>query len=157
MKNKYILLLLTVLMVGCAGDKKKSEVFRVNNPKDSVAISASYDSIINIEQKARRDSNYRKTESYRYAQENYHRAIAEHTKGLSHIDQLLYEYEIAICHLNQAGKYAQAHPDQMKSLYMQNLMKIRGEEVLKSYDRLAHLQLSSAQQQRFKELNHIKN
>lgn len=152
-EKKWFFPVLLLLFAGCGHPSGHRE----RTVKDSVAVSQTYDSIIYARERAEEDSVYRKSEAYRYAQETYHRRMAEQTAGMSHVDQLLYAYEVAVHAVNRAGRYAASYPEEMKDRRMQNLMRFRGEEALRLHDQLTVMKLSAEQRKRFEALNQMSN
>lgn len=72
---------------------------------------------------------------------------------MSHIDQLLYEYEIAVTSLNRMGRQQTAHPEAMANGTAQKLMSVYGRQAVELHDELATMKLSADQQRRFEQLN----
>lgn len=153
MKNYIFIVIIILVISGCVDKKSNNANSSFSTEEDSIAVQERYDSIIDIQTKAARDSAYRCSEEYRYAMENYHRTISEHTVGMSHISQMLCEYETVINSMRQAGKYAASHPEQMKNRVMQEKMRQRGQEALKLYDQLKDMKMTDAEKKRFDELN----
>ncbi|MDD5862046.1 MAG: hypothetical protein PUD15_05725 [Prevotella sp.] len=151
MRKYFIILIAALLAVGCS-ETQKPQGGRLPE-KDSIAVNTNYDSIVAAKARAELDTNYRKSETYRYAEESYHRKIAEETRGMSHIDQLLYEYEIAVTSLNRMGRQQTAHPEAMANGTAQKLMSVYGRQAVELHDELATMKLSADQQRRFEQLN----
>jgi hypothetical protein len=152
MKKAIIILISALFIIGCSNNKHNG-VNTIDSKADSAAIRKNYENIINAQSRAATDSAYRNSEAYRYAMENYHRNIAEKTKGLSHVEQLLYEYETAINSLYETGRNMSMHPDKMKSKRMQEKMRDRGQEALKLYQQLEGMKMTPAEKNRFDALN----
>lgn len=154
--HKLLIIVLSVFVLISCKDKQPNKNQGRISGDDSIEVSKNYDSIIQAEQKAKNDSAYRKSETYRYAMENYHRAIAEKTKGMTHVQQVLCEYEAAINNLYETGKFTAAHPDKMNKK-MQDIMRERGEKVMELYEQLNKFHMSPAEKKRFDELNKKKD
>lgn len=95
---KIALLLMLILILGCKSRHKDGDSTpKVNvSFKDSITIDSSYDGILETEKKVKKNKNYRGSREYCHEMETYNRHIAEKTKGMSHVSQLLYVYEIAV-------------------------------------------------------------
>ena len=157
--NKYniILFIVLVLLAGCTNKRtnssKSSSPKPIENKRDSTVVQKNYDKIIETEEKAKYDLAYKHSEDYRYAMETYHRRIAEKTSNLNHVEQLLYEYEIAINSLYEIEKETKKHPELLKKQEIQQKLSDRGEKALKLHDELNTYHMTQAEQKRFAELN----
>jgi hypothetical protein len=130
------LLLSTSLFVACQDHKQGSSTV---DSEDSIQMQTNYDSIVDSHERAHNDTAYHHSEEYRYAQENYHRNIAEKTAGMSHTSQVLYEYELAINALINA-KSAE-------------VKQYQGVEVIRLYDQLKKMDMTPEEKQRFNQIN----
>lgn|SRR5574344_197001 len=148
MKQVILILLAVFLLFSCSEHRKRGETLSLDTA-DSIAVSSSYDSIIDNQKKAREDSSYFHSETYRYAQENYHRRIADKTKDMSHAAQLIYEYGVAVDALFQAEKDVKQRPTTESEQRVQML----GNNAMQLYDQIKTMQLSKPEQCRFDELN----
>ena len=81
MKYKFYIVIALVAFTSCTGNKKQGGA---NTPADTVVTKENFDSIVTSQTRADTDTVYKNSEAYRYAQENYHRRIAEQTKGMTH-------------------------------------------------------------------------
>jgi hypothetical protein len=148
MKQVIFILLSVFLLFSCSEHRKRGETLSLDTA-DSLAVGNSYDSIVDSQQKAKQDSSYFHSETYRYVQENYHRGVAEKTKGMSHAAQLLYEYGVAVNALFQAEKNTKQNPTPQSEQRIQML----GDNAMRLYEKIKTMHLSKPEQHRFEELN----
>lgn len=150
--GRFLVILAALCLVACSDSSKKGKGEKIDDAQQE-QLEMSTDSIMQDKERAATDTAYAHSEDYRYAQENYHRHLAEATKGMSHADQLLVEYELAVKDMNELGAKVSKHPNLGRNQDMMLKLKVRGEEALKLHDKLALMKLTPEQTEKFKEIN----
>lgn len=152
MKQFFFIILSVFLLFSCSGHKRGGETLSLD-VADSVAVGNDYDSIMKVQQRAEEDSAYFHSETYRYAQETYHRGIARKTVGMTHAAQLLYEYGVAVDALFRAEKNAKQKP----SVSLEQRIQMLGEHAMQLYNQIKTMHLTTEEQHRFDALNKKQN